>query len=214
MAVDIFSTRFIYHINLFHYSMLLFDAQAHPNLSKQERKALCRLMDSRKLSAEASFHAAQNERLPIRAVIQVLFSEHNKLSHHIDWSGSFSGTRSPGAALDPPARCLSKREVTAQQAEIRRLRGDVNRLQGLCDAMQAQIERMRLEKKKGFFRWKKLGLLPSLRSSGGAAMKVEEVGGGELELGFGRMTPLDLKTRLVNGKSGRAPPKWRRSSMS
>ncbi|KAL2332425.1 hypothetical protein Fmac_020006 [Flemingia macrophylla] len=45
--------------------------RAHPGVSKQERKGLCRLLDSRKLTAEASLHAAQNERLPVRAVIQV-----------------------------------------------------------------------------------------------------------------------------------------------
>lgn len=191
--------------------MLLFAAQAHPNLSKQERKTLCRLMDSRKLSAEASFHAAQNERLPVRAVIQVLFSEHKKLSHHIDWSGSFNEPCSPGARLDQPTRCFSKREAsTAQQAEIRRLREDLNRLQGLCNVMQGQIERMRMEKKKGLFRWKKLGLIPPLRSSSGGIAR-EEGDGGEVELGFGRLTPVDMKTKLIKGRSDRTPPKWRRS---
>ncbi|KAK4765663.1 hypothetical protein SAY86_026753 [Trapa natans] len=198
--------------------------KAHPNLSKQERKALCRLMDSRKLSADASFHAAQNERLPIRAVIQILFSEHNKLSHHVDWSCSFSSTRSPGPTAvtlqqDPSGRCLSKREAAAHEAEIRRLREDVNRLQGLCDTMLAQMERMQVEKKKGspFFRWKRLGMMPSLKGSGGVAtaatmtVKVDEGGGGESEMGFGRLTPVDMKTRLVKGKSGRTPPRWRRS---
>jgi hypothetical protein len=50
-------------------------------VSKQERKSLCRLIDSKKLTPEASLHAAQNERLPaVRSVIQVLFSEQTKLN--------------------------------------------------------------------------------------------------------------------------------------
>lgn len=49
--------------------------QEHPGISKSERKRICRLMDCRKLSAEACMHAVQNERLPLRVVVQVLFFE-------------------------------------------------------------------------------------------------------------------------------------------
>ncbi|OMP01858.1 hypothetical protein COLO4_11557 [Corchorus olitorius] len=47
----------------------------HPGISKSERKRICKLMDCRKLSAEACMHAVQNERLPLRVVVQVLFFE-------------------------------------------------------------------------------------------------------------------------------------------
>lgn len=47
----------------------------HPNLPKGDRKKICRLMDCRKLSMDACMHAAQNERLPLRTVVQVLFFE-------------------------------------------------------------------------------------------------------------------------------------------
>ncbi|XP_038977206.1 BTB/POZ domain-containing protein NPY4-like isoform X1 [Phoenix dactylifera] len=47
----------------------------HPGLSKSERKKICGLMDCKKLSADACSHAVQNERLPLRAVVQVLFFE-------------------------------------------------------------------------------------------------------------------------------------------
>ncbi|KAK8673103.1 hypothetical protein V6N13_111459 [Hibiscus sabdariffa] len=47
----------------------------HPGISKSERKRICRLMDCKKLSAEACMHAVQNERLPLRVVVQVLFFE-------------------------------------------------------------------------------------------------------------------------------------------
>lgn len=47
----------------------------HPNLTKAEKKNICGLMDVRKLSTEASIHAAQNDRLPLRVVVQVLFFE-------------------------------------------------------------------------------------------------------------------------------------------
>nr|XP_010316013.1 BTB/POZ domain-containing protein NPY3 isoform X2 [Solanum lycopersicum] len=47
----------------------------HPGITKSERKRICKLMDCRKLSAEACMHAVQNERLPLRVVVQVLFFE-------------------------------------------------------------------------------------------------------------------------------------------
>ena len=42
---------------------------------KAERKKMCGLMDVKKLTMHASMHAAQNERLPLRVVVQVLFFE-------------------------------------------------------------------------------------------------------------------------------------------
>ncbi|KAL8160726.1 hypothetical protein V2J09_002263 [Rumex salicifolius] len=52
----------------------------HPGISKSERKRICKLMDCRKLSAEACAHAVQNERLPLRVVVQVLFFEQARAS--------------------------------------------------------------------------------------------------------------------------------------
>ncbi|XP_051184269.1 phototropic-responsive NPH3 family protein NPY4 [Lolium perenne] len=52
----------------------------HPSLSKSEKKRLCGLMDCKKLTAEASSHAVQNERLPLRVVVQVLFFEQLRAS--------------------------------------------------------------------------------------------------------------------------------------
>ena len=177
--------------------------QAHPSTSKQERKNLCRLIDSRKLSPEASLHAAQNERLPVRAVIQVIFSEQSKLSRPMDWSGSFSGTRSPNPGLEAPTRCHSKREMMSQQMEIRKLKDDLLRLQCHCNSMQVQLERL-LEKKKGVFKWKMFGM-PSFKSMSMVETTEE---GHEEEVGFGRQTPMDMKTKLVKRRNH---PKWRKS---
>lgn len=52
----------------------------HPGISKSERKKICRLMDCRKLSPDACLHAVQNERLPLRVVVQVLFFEQMRAS--------------------------------------------------------------------------------------------------------------------------------------
>lgn len=47
----------------------------HPEISKSDKKRICRLMDCKKLSVDACTHAVQNERLPVRVVVQVLFFE-------------------------------------------------------------------------------------------------------------------------------------------
>ena len=70
--------------------------------------------------------------------------------------------------------------------------------------MQVQIERL-VGKKKGFFKWKKFGL-PSLIKGVDVIQKIEEV---DEDSGLGRETPLDIKTKLMRGKT--PPPKWRKS---
>ncbi|KAK2657604.1 hypothetical protein Ddye_010656 [Dipteronia dyeriana] len=53
--------------------------KAHPGLSDLERKKVCSLMDCQKLSREACAHAAQNDRLPVQTVVQVLYYEQQRL---------------------------------------------------------------------------------------------------------------------------------------
>ncbi|GFS41907.1 phototropic-responsive NPH3 family protein [Actinidia rufa] len=50
----------------------------NPNLTKSERKKICGLMEVKKLTMDASMHAAQNELLPLRVVVQILFFEQAK----------------------------------------------------------------------------------------------------------------------------------------
>lgn len=67
--------------------------QAHPSLSDPERKRICNLMDCQKLSREACAHAAQNERLPVQIVVQVLYHEQHRFKDRM--SGSYFGGQSP-----------------------------------------------------------------------------------------------------------------------
>ncbi|KAF2282994.1 hypothetical protein GH714_043056 [Hevea brasiliensis] len=54
-----------------------------------------------------------------------------------------------------------------------------------------------VEKKKGFFRWKKLGIMSTLKSVSTATVEKIEEGDGEGEAGFERLTPVNMKTKLV-----------------
>ncbi|CAN0900452.1 BTB/POZ domain-containing protein At3g44820 [Linum grandiflorum] len=53
--------------------------KAHPWLSEREKEELCNIIDYQKLSIDAYAHASQNERLPLRIVLQVLFFEQMQL---------------------------------------------------------------------------------------------------------------------------------------
>lgn len=57
--------------------------KAHPWMTEEERERISGVMDCQKLTLEACTHAAQNERLPLRAVVQVLFFEQLQLRHAI-----------------------------------------------------------------------------------------------------------------------------------
>lgn len=47
--------------------------EKHPYLTGNEKEQVCKVLDFRKMSPEACEHAAKNERLPLRVVVQVLF---------------------------------------------------------------------------------------------------------------------------------------------
>ncbi|CAA0841267.1 BTB/POZ domain-containing protein, partial [Striga hermonthica] len=53
--------------------------KSHPWLPDKDRESLCTIIDFQKLSLEACAHASQNERLPLRVVLQVLFFEQMQL---------------------------------------------------------------------------------------------------------------------------------------
>ncbi|XP_028066666.1 BTB/POZ domain-containing protein At5g17580-like [Camellia sinensis] len=48
----------------------------HRHLTESEREEVCRVLNCHKMSQEACEHPAQNERLPLRVVVQILFAGH------------------------------------------------------------------------------------------------------------------------------------------
>uniref|UniRef100_A0A0E0BWQ5 NPH3 domain-containing protein n=1 Tax=Oryza meridionalis TaxID=40149 RepID=A0A0E0BWQ5_9ORYZ len=70
--------------------------RAHPEMDKSSRKKLCRVLNCRKLSEKASMHAAQNELLPLRVVVQVLFFENARAAGLSPGHGNRVAARFPG----------------------------------------------------------------------------------------------------------------------
>ncbi|XP_039685605.1 BTB/POZ domain-containing protein DOT3 isoform X2 [Medicago truncatula] len=49
--------------------------KTHPSLTDQDRRRLCKIMNCEKLSLDACIHAAQNDRLPLRTVVQTFLKK-------------------------------------------------------------------------------------------------------------------------------------------
>ncbi|BAS76167.1 Os01g0943100, partial [Oryza sativa Japonica Group] len=92
------------------------DADANDERKKKRVAALA------EAEAEAVAHAVQNDRLPVRSVLQMLFSEHGKLNRLAELSGGASfGAPSlvfdlPGARCPPSARCSPSTTSSAASA--------------------------------------------------------------------------------------------------
>ncbi|PRQ29602.1 putative SKP1/BTB/POZ domain, NPH3 domain-containing protein [Rosa chinensis] len=136
--------------------------KSHPWLAEAEREQLCRLMDCQKLSLEACTHAAQNERLPLRIVVQVLFFEQLQLrssiagcflvSDNLDGSrqlrngfSGFSGSNEGGGW----ATTVRENQVLKVGMDSMRMR--VSELEKECSNMRQEIEK--LGKVKGSSTW-------------------------------------------------------------
>ncbi|XP_044509657.1 BTB/POZ domain-containing protein At5g66560 [Mangifera indica] len=85
--------------------------KAHPWLTEAEREKICGIMDCQKFTLEACTHAAQNERLPLRTVVQVLFFEQLQLRHAI------AGTLMAAETVPQELRRASQKEEAETEAE-------------------------------------------------------------------------------------------------
>ncbi|RZR79804.1 hypothetical protein BHM03_00005631, partial [Ensete ventricosum] len=132
------------------YLKSLYILQAHPWLTEADREHLCRLMDCQKLSLEACTHAAQNERLPLRVVVQVLFFEQLQLRISIAGcllvSDNLDGSRPLRGGLvgsgDAGGRASTMRENRALKDGMDNMRMRVSELEKECTSMRQEIEKL------------------------------------------------------------------------
>ncbi|XP_010426528.1 PREDICTED: putative BTB/POZ domain-containing protein At3g49970 [Camelina sativa] len=89
--------------------------KTHPNISEMEKKKVCKLMDSQKLSREKCAHAAQNDRLPVQTVVQVLYYEQKSLREIL------SDSDSPPAAAATVEDTLPPPELRTYNNELSKL---------------------------------------------------------------------------------------------
>ncbi|XP_071709486.1 putative BTB/POZ domain-containing protein At5g13600 [Rutidosis leptorrhynchoides] len=124
--------------------------KAHPWLTDSDRELLCRLMDCQKLSLEASTHAAQNERLPLRFIIQVLFFEQLRLRTSVAGclyvSDNYSSqTHLTSSMLVPQSgnvHLLTNVESDQRVVAVDDMRGRVSELEKECLTMKKEIDKL------------------------------------------------------------------------
>ncbi|KAH0885776.1 hypothetical protein HID58_061872 [Brassica napus] len=120
--------------------------------TEKEREDLCRLLDCQKLSTEACTHAAQNERLPLRIIVQVLFIEQLQLkasvAEYLPVLGSLVG-RSRKLGSDGFSGESTKggwetavRENQDLKVGMDKMRMRVCELEKECSKMRQEIEKL------------------------------------------------------------------------
>lgn len=144
--------------------------KAHPGLSDPDRRKLSKLIDFQKLSQEAGAHAAQNERLPLQSIVQVLYFEQLRLRNalfcsypdedhkpiHQSWR---IGSGALSAAMSPRDNYASlRRENRELKLELARLRMRLNDLEKEHVCMKKNMERSNSRKFMSSFS-KKIGKL-------------------------------------------------------
>ncbi|XP_026413200.1 BTB/POZ domain-containing protein At5g03250-like [Papaver somniferum] len=127
--------------------------KAHPWLTDLEREQLCRLMNCQKLSLEACTHAAQNERLPLRVIVQVLFFEQLRLRTSIaGWFYVSNNTENSRGSL-----AITKNDIQTNLADNEKtMEMRVAELEKECLSMKQEIGKMG-KSKSGWNICKKLG---------------------------------------------------------
>ncbi|XP_052727828.1 BTB/POZ domain-containing protein NPY2 isoform X2 [Vigna angularis] len=110
----------------------------HPGISKSERKKICRLMNCKKLSAEACMHAVQNERLPMRVVVQVLFFEQLRATASSGGNNTPEHSGSIRALLPGGSHGSSRSTITNTEEEWDAVGTveDIKSLKGELDALK------------------------------------------------------------------------------
>ncbi|XP_047316604.1 BTB/POZ domain-containing protein DOT3 [Impatiens glandulifera] len=107
--------------------------KTHPLLSEHDRRRVSKIMDCDKLSPDACSHAAQNDRLPLRTIIQVLFSEQVKLRE-----ASRTKRKEEASDQEEGSSWSNTKEIKILKIELEKVKIDMQELQK--DYMELQKE--------------------------------------------------------------------------
>ncbi|CAN0890880.1 BTB/POZ domain-containing protein At5g47800 [Linum grandiflorum] len=177
------------------YKAINYYLKEHPDVSKADRKQLCRMLDCQKLSPEVRAHAVKNERLPLRTVVQVLFFDQEIQGSNRTLSQQLSFKGKQTSAMSVAADELSKLHLVSN--------GQVNRVEGMkrsstpeSSSTRSQLERVRkpdrkLKEEKKVVR----GEIEEVVEKG----KESRGGGGSSGSGSGSGSGSKLETRKVVG---------------
>ena len=135
-------------------------------------------MDCQKLSIDACTHAAQNERLPLRVVVQVLFSEQVKISNALANSSLKETSESLYQPIISNRKTLlegtpqsfqegwtaAKKDINTLKFELESVKAKYLELQNDMENLQRQFDKMLKQKQTSSWSsgWKKLSKLTKM----------------------------------------------------
>ncbi|KAL4378438.1 hypothetical protein GQ457_02G016100 [Hibiscus cannabinus] len=130
--------------------------KTHPSLSEHDRRRLCKIMNCEKLSFDACMHAAQNDRLPLRIVVQVLFSEQAKM--RMAMQGKEPMTVGDNSEQDEP-RPSTNTEIKNLRSELENVKTKMTELQNDYSDLQKEYEKITSKHKNAtgwIVNWRKI----------------------------------------------------------
>ncbi|XP_050281628.1 BTB/POZ domain-containing protein At3g44820 [Quercus robur] len=127
--------------------------KAHPWLSEEDKEELCNVIDYQKLSIDACAHASQNDRLPLRVVLQVLFFEQMQLRtalagclHVLDAESAPAGPLTvPG---DMAGQIVQRDGWVTVVRENQVLKVDMERMRSRVGELEEEFSKIKQEMKK------------------------------------------------------------------
>ncbi|PIN08524.1 hypothetical protein CDL12_18897 [Handroanthus impetiginosus] len=114
--------------------------QMHSRLTDSEKERLCKLINCEKLSEEARKHVAQNDRLPMRFVLQVLLSDQQRIEKSM--SRRFFVPNNPKNSRNSSRKMARKNNPTLPSKDILKLtdmREQVLELEQNCEDMKQEM---------------------------------------------------------------------------
>ncbi|MBA0793949.1 hypothetical protein Gohar_018325 [Gossypium harknessii] len=130
--------------------------KTHPSLSEHDRRRLCKIMNCEKLSFDACMHAAQNDRLPLRIVVQVLFSEQAKM--RMAMQGKESSIIADNSEQEEP-RPSTNTEIKNLKSELENVKTNMAELQNDYSDLQQEYEKITSKHKNAspwILNWRKI----------------------------------------------------------
>ncbi|CAH1441700.1 unnamed protein product [Lactuca virosa] len=121
--------------------------KAHPWLPEKEKEDLCNIINYQKLSIDACAHASQNDRLPLRVHLQVLFFEQMQLKAALSASSNlvFENQNQPplmaSQIVQRDGWVTIVRENQVMKVSMERLRSRVGELEQEFNRMKEEMKR-------------------------------------------------------------------------
>ncbi|KAH9605011.1 hypothetical protein KSS87_012896 [Heliosperma pusillum] len=130
--------------------------KTHPSLQEHDRKRLCKVMSCQKLSFDACMHIAQNDRLPLKIVIQVLFSEQAKMRVAMQTKDHVENV---AECEDEESWSSAKKEINTLKTELEKVKEKMSELQRDYSELQREYEK-HINKQQStsswILRWRKI----------------------------------------------------------